>query len=295
MGPQLLRIVILCLFLSNYCLAQTVIDIPYGNSVTVDGQLGQMEWADADTLYIESGANDVKVLYKHDSTQLMVAYYGPLESANISFPEIMIDSENDKSDSWAMDDWWFHVSATDCENQGAPEDYSNCEGTRPNWTARPNMQPGGTATDTIEIAIPFSTLGSELQTGDTIGLSFQLANLRTGRKFWPQTASLNNPSTWATAIFQAEISTSAGYQHLPPLPFSIYPNPLTSQVLYVQFEDQIESGDLSVQIFDCNGRKVMHEPLNEAQIKLELDLPKGVYTLFCTDGIKAGIRQLIVQ
>lgn len=57
--------------------AQSHIQIPYGGLVQIDGKLASSEWADADTVAIQiAGNKTVYVLYKHDSLNLNVAFYG---------------------------------------------------------------------------------------------------------------------------------------------------------------------------------------------------------------------------
>src|SRR5688572_2663346 len=127
MKAKLLSTLVLVFFLRTYvCLAQTFI-IPEGTTPVMDGAVNSGEWSDADSVTINISASvECKVLFKHDCSNLYLAYLDNLESMAALFPEVLIDVNNSKSASWEADDWWFHVSATDCYYQGAYAVYSNC-------------------------------------------------------------------------------------------------------------------------------------------------------------------------
>jgi hypothetical protein len=224
-------LVIVLLIMNRTCLiAQTTICIPYGAPSVIDGNISIGEWSDADTVQITVSVNKkVTVKYKHDSLNLYLAYCKNLESA-LRFPEVVMDINNDKSTSWMADDWWFHVSATDCESNMTPNNYSNCLAVQPGWQAIPNMVSGPPYTDTIEIKIPFVKVGINLHTNDTIGLAFDVTNTSTIWNYWPLGSVINNPSTWANAVFCA---TTVG---LNDLNFNrhtkIFPNPFSSQTTF---------------------------------------------------------------
>src|SRR5687767_5395371 len=93
--------------------AQLIINVPYGAASTIDGTFSPGEWDDANMLVL-TASPQTKVLYKHDSSNFYIAFAGNLQSGN-KFPEILLDINNAKTSGWQDDDWWFHVSATDCE------------------------------------------------------------------------------------------------------------------------------------------------------------------------------------
>jgi len=175
--------------------------IPYGTPAVIDGSISNGEWSDADSVQIViNNLKKVTVKIKHDSTSLYLVYLNHLESS-MRFPEILLDINNDKSNGWQNDDWWFHVSATDCESTGMPGNYSNCLVVQQNWEAVPNMASGLPNTDTIEIKIPFIKTGIDLTVHDTIGIAFDVTNTVNAWNYWPAGANINTPSTWAQAVF----------------------------------------------------------------------------------------------
>ncbi len=94
--------------------------------VTIDGVLQQPEWKNAKKTTIGVNATDsVQVLYKHDNNAMYFAFTGKLESAMALFPEVLTDGENKGGANWVSGQWWFHVSATDCENNGGYGVYTN--------------------------------------------------------------------------------------------------------------------------------------------------------------------------
>lgn len=178
--------------------AQTSIFIPRGTSPVMDGKVDKLEWNDSDTVFIPitSDIDKVTVIYKRDSANFYFAFIGV---KNHKYPEILFDVKNDKGDQWKMDDWWFHLSFRDCEYQGEPDRYENCQDVRPNWVGVPNFSAEKNI-DSVEIKIPFKTLGLNVNAQtSTIGIAFQV--FADGKKSWPVSANIIKPSTWGTASF----------------------------------------------------------------------------------------------
>lgn len=253
------------------------LNIPCSLAPTLDGTIDSVEWARSDTAIISimNGNNTVDVLVQHDNVSLFIAFMGNLQST-IRFPEVLIDVNNDKSQSWAAEDAWFHVSATDCESFGLPSNYDSCQLVRPNWTAIPNMIAGGPTVDTIEIEIPFSTIG--IQTGDTIGLAFDVTNTATFWEYWPSGASINNPSTWGTAILSN--CDPIGRDEYENFPFSLFPNP-AKEFIHLEFRSKENpSSVFNVEIIDAIGRSVKQwksTSINENGKIYVGDLDSGAY------------------
>jgi hypothetical protein len=183
--------------------AQTPFCIPYGNASVIDGHITAGEWSDADSVEIIINASQkVMVKYKHDNANFYFVFLKNLESA-MRMPEVVMDINNSKSATWQSDDWWFHVSGTDCESNGSPNNYSNCQPVQPGWEGVPNMSSGPPYTDTVEIRISFTKVGLTLPTHSVIGLAFDVTNTFSAWNFWPSGANINSPATWATAILCA--------------------------------------------------------------------------------------------
>jgi len=178
----------------------SVLRIPRGTSVTIDGVLQSDEWIDAYklTLSVEQIV-DATVFVKHDGESVLAAFLYSFPGGEIDCPpEIFFDIDNDKSPEWQLDDWWFHVSASDCEARGTYDVYTDCAVNQPDWSAAPNAT--GLPLDTFEIAIPFSKIG--IGTESTVGIAFHVWYYPDGHGFWPPSAVSDSPSTWGTAVLE---------------------------------------------------------------------------------------------
>lgn len=161
---------------------QPIITFPNSTSPQIDGALLAEEWSDAATVDIRINTNEtVKVYYKASNDTLYFAFTGHLESGNVRFPEICLDTGNDKTDVWDTNDWWFHVSASDCDHHGAPGVYTNCAPQQEDWLGMPNITQGLPWTDTVEIAIPLTKLN--ISPEDTFGIAFNVTNTFNTWKF----------------------------------------------------------------------------------------------------------------
>lgn len=218
------------------------------NSITIDGVLQTQEWQHAAIAAIAVSSTDtVYVRYKHDNMAMHFAFTGRLESANALFPEVLMDGANVGGAHWVNGQWWFHVSATDCDNNGGYGVYNNCLATQPDWKGGPNFTPGMPITDTVEITIPFAKAGFNTATMDTMGIAFLVTNTATVFKLFPTAADRNQPATWAKATFS---KVPAGIVQIGAASdILMYPNPATEQ-LYV---DGVTIGS-TVNITDAAGR-----------------------------------------
>jgi hypothetical protein len=180
--------------------AGVAIAIPSGTAILADGIASDSEWADARRVDIEvAGGENVEAWIKHDHVNLPVMFrlHNP-DSSDVVFPEILIDANNDKSETWLADDWWFHVSGSDCESRGRANDFANCQIRQSDWIAEPNYvddTPGNV--ELIEVVIPLAKAG--LQPTRPFGLAF-CANGPPGiNSLWPDGAEVSHPSSWSTA------------------------------------------------------------------------------------------------
>lgn len=259
---------LLLTFLPGVVLGQSTLLIPYAATPVIDGSVAPGEWENAAAVEVPilNGSKKVAVRLMHDSARLHIAFWGPLESANIRFPEVLIDVEHNKSAAWLPDDWWFHVSASDCEHQGQYGIYDSCAAERPNWTARNNFSPGLPKTDTVEIQIPFALPGIDLQQTDSIGIAFVATNTASAWDMWPAGANRLSPATWGNAVF-GEAGVSGVVYAGEAL--RIFPNPVHDRLWVPAGSD--------AELFDLNGRRVLEQSNTD---RLELaQLPRGVYLL----------------
>jgi hypothetical protein len=244
-----------------------LLEIPFAERPAIDGVEDMNEWAGGVEVGIEiTPSAIIRVRAMHHQDTLYVSYTDNLESINFRFPEMVIDPQNLKGINWAPDQWWFHVSGADCENMGAPSVYDNCLTLQPDWQAVPNFSPGPPSTDFVEMAFPFSKLGIEVI--DTIGISFIATNTGNAWNYWPENASLTNPSTWATAIFGSG-PTNTGDVVKNHFSAGVHPNP-GSDTFYLS-TDGIEQ-ILQIEIISLDG-KMLH------QYKFRMEAGRQVYPL----------------
>lgn len=288
----------LALFTNNLC-GQELLHLPYGTTPTIDGTFAPNEWDDADSVHIDIIGNTkrVKVLFKHDSVHLHVAFLRNLESVNARYPEIMIDVNNAKSALWQADDWWFHVSATDCEYKGHHSNYDSCAIVRPNWTAAGNFAMGPPVTDTVEIQIPFQTIGLVPLLQSTFGLSFEVTNTFSAWDHWPRSAQLNLPYTWANATFDPPPTTSV-LERAKVSEFKLYPNPTVgSFTLDLKHSDLV--GGLELTVMNILGDVVHVENLTQTsegiKKQFDLDVPPGMYLVRLKSGSRERVQKLVVH
>jgi hypothetical protein len=140
--------------------------IPFGPPAAIDGEVSPDEWATANlvTFSFEDVFGDsvsARVWLMHDGGSLQAAYAFERTNEEIFLaPELFLDTDNDKNSTLRSDDWWFHVSGSDCAAAGRYDDYSTCT-----WNAdwetgpRPYEREEGKRLDTFEIRIPFPKLG----------------------------------------------------------------------------------------------------------------------------------------
>ena len=180
--------------------------VPYGKSVTIDGHISALEWVDTDSVAFAVGDSvNATVGLKHDGSSLLAVFvFERASDVGMCFPEIFLDANNDKGKGMLADDWWFHVSASNCEARGAFDDYSRCSRSA-DWDAARNYATGDDPApiDTIEVRIPFDKIG--MRVGKVFGLAFRVEyQVRVAgiwhptTSLWPFGATAGEPITWQT-------------------------------------------------------------------------------------------------
>ena len=131
-----LSLFFLLLIFSAKSINAQVVTIPYDtNTVTIDGTLNSTEWQHRLEVVIPNTSTDsVTVWCKHDMTALYYAFSGNLDAGpDFKFPEVLLDPQYARTANWQSGQWWFHVSAQDCEHDGAYGVYDSCAVTQPSW------------------------------------------------------------------------------------------------------------------------------------------------------------------
>jgi len=186
------------------CPSSSIMLIPKGVEVQIDGYIEPSEWQDADTVHIHiAGEIDATILFKHDGTNFLCAYmYSFLAGEDFYIPELFFDTDNNKSINWLTDDWWFHISATDCEAHGTYDVYDDCSVEQPDWQGVPNFETTSNPPkiDTFEVRIPFSKIN--ITPGDTIGIAFRILYFPQDYRYWPPEAVIENTSTWMEVLIE---------------------------------------------------------------------------------------------
>lgn len=232
-------------------MAQDELEVPYSYDVVIDGVMHPGEWESSGHVDIDLGSGKyTRVFFAHDLNTMFFAFAGHLESENALFPEVLIDALNNKSSSWDDDDWWFHVSATDCDAVGMPSTFNHCLLDHDDWDAEPNILNDAVITDTVEIGISLEKLGV-LAPINGFGIAFRTTNIITSTYYWPETAYLGDPSTWAT--FKLLSTTSVADQS--PEAFTIYPTHTKGTVC---FDDLQKFEFKKIEVVDYLGRVHMH-------------------------------------
>ncbi|HLP56959.1 MAG TPA: T9SS type A sorting domain-containing protein [Fluviicola sp.] len=251
-----------------------VIQINCSPPPQLDGIEAADEWFMATEVQVTSAGPVTTIACMHDSTNLYFLFRNNLESV-LHFPEILIDVNNSKETTWQPDDWWFHVGAEDCENQGASDEWGNCQEVQPDWVAVPNIVPGEPYTDTVEIAIPFSKIGYTIGSGDSIGITFDVMSAGGTWHMYPSDADKPNPSTWATAvIICSELNVAEKETDL----FRVYPNP-SSGVFTISMQSNAEPS--SLELVQTDGTIVWKSDyqVSGKTIRLPDELAKGNYLM----------------
>jgi Secretion system C-terminal sorting domain len=266
--------------------AQNTISIPFGDSVSIDGTMISDEWSDSDSLDITFlTTKSVRVYYKHDGQNFLACYKGNLESANVRFPEILFDIAFDRSSIFQSDDWWFHVSTTDCEYKGRYGHYINCELERPNWTARNNIIMGNPITDLVEISIPFTTLNININTVDTIGISFLITNTANAFHHWPNGAHRLYPITWGKAVFD-KVGLAVDYTKGNEQ-FYLWPNPSNDRV-FIKSNKNEEM--IYYSLIDVMGKEIVRNKYSENGIDIST-VPAGIYFINVNQGYYRLVKE----
>lgn len=102
-----------------------------------------------------------------------------------------------------------------------------------------------------------------------------------------------------TRLFLNEIQATSVRPEIPMLDFVVYPNPTTSHDIELQFTAD-EAGELSIKVFDLNGRllHIQKESIGIGAQNIYLgipSLPKGNYLIHVYDGERMGVKKWVIH
>jgi hypothetical protein len=270
------RIIILSIALALHisCNAQ-MINIPLGSKPVVDGNFSTGEWDDAAqaNIYVQTDWI-VTVFYKHSDTSLYFAFTDVKGVFGERYPDVLLDVQNNKSPGWTEDDWWLHVSYNDCESSGEYNLWSSCQPTQQGWSANnfPLAAPG-----TIEMEVTYQKIGLVSGTNDTIGIALEVSDTYTDYHYFPWTANIGNPSTWATALLSNVSSVEENLEKA--IRISVFPNPSRSHTTF-RFPNP-GNELLTLSVYDVCGQLIQNnENINRNEVKTDnANFAKGLYLI----------------
>ena len=161
---------------------------------SVDGILSPGEWANAVHAEIVVAEDwKVTVLAQHDDKNLYLAFTGLRHGPAERYPEVLLDPAGEKSLLWRSGQWWLHASHNLCDSNGKPNDYSNCQPSRPGWNATRFPTMNGIS----EISISVEKMGMTID--KPFGIAFDVTDTHTEWSMWPVAARLKIPMSWQPA------------------------------------------------------------------------------------------------
>lgn len=172
--------------------------VPLGTPIEPEGIIDPLEWSDATIVEVPVQDKTAVVLIKHDGTNLLLAYQPLASGGVITFPEVLIDSLNDKTEALGADDWWFlGYGEQECRAAGAFDEWDNCVDEDPTWTVTKPLT--GSPLDKVEMSIPLASIEINPDMRCNFGIAFGITNNNTLHALWPETTDRSRPVTWATA------------------------------------------------------------------------------------------------
>lgn len=192
---KLTLVIAIIMLLTPNVFSQPKKTIPIGTKIIIDGKAEKAEWKDANSVSIKIEKDwTVKIFFKQDSNNLYFRFSNlKKDEKNELYPEVLIDAKNSKSKIWEKNQWWFHTSYSNCEGNGVFNNYKSCKkGEKTGWNG--NNFPINIGGD-VEISVSKSLISAN--TGDTIGLAFDVTDTQKKWFVYPANAKLESPETWA--------------------------------------------------------------------------------------------------
>lgn len=165
----------------------------------IDGVLGE-EWKDA-TKFLIKGLTDpeTEVFVKYDAEYLYIAFQNLITNENMRYnPEVLINT-NINNTEWNENSFWFHSSYSNCWAVGGYYIWEDCSMNPAGWEA--NTLPFKNENNNIEFKISFSKLKMTPIKGEQLKVAFKLSNALEQKLYWPESATISDPSTWGVLKF----------------------------------------------------------------------------------------------
>jgi hypothetical protein len=286
-------------------IGMTVIDVPFGSVPRFEGSYEPGEWTDAhkNTFDLEDkikyhNVDTFWVKYNGDTLYLLVMT-PDFAGFDITDHSLMFDTKFDRTAEVQSDDFRFMVNykAEPLQFEG---DGNGWNGVMPDpW---PWTWGFSDATHLLTyFAVPFSLLGIEPGTPDSVGFTIMADGSRGIYGRWPAGSDSVSPVTWATMTSSAGWTGIAGTPETRLLPGKfavsrIYPNPSRGSV---EIEYQLpKTSDVTMQVHNIAGQLVGSicagvKPAGRHSIEWNgSGLPNGVYICRLQAGAFQATRKI---
>ena len=194
--------VLLLCGLTGLCHAQhdAVALVESDKAPTIDGVIDVVEWAKAIELTIHRAeGHNITVLVTYDAQNLYVAFQNLLTPDQVRLnTEVLVHTQMEDL-SWNAHSFWFHASYGNCAATGQYYYWEDCTNQPIGWMA--NTFPFQDGHDNIEFKISFSKLNISPTQGHQLKIAFKVSDPLEQHAYWPEQASIADPTTWGTVTF----------------------------------------------------------------------------------------------
>lgn len=166
----------------------------------IDGNLNESTWDAGLELEFRNSANTTfKATMTYDSEYLYIACQNLKDVDGIRHhAEVLINTDTPTS-SWNDSCHWYHSSYTSCTATGTYYNWENCIQQHLDWKV--NNFPFTEGNNHMEFKISFTRLGIKPQKGTKFQLAVKISDSGTIHHYWPENASIEDPSTWGVVSF----------------------------------------------------------------------------------------------
>lgn len=201
----MLRSILILLFLVQGSVygQQDILSIRPSNSApTIDGIVDLNEWDEAVTVELVRAEDwKIKVLATYDPEYLYIAFCNVQSSDKVNLnAEVLVQTVAGMPD-WDDNTYWFHASYGNCMAQGEYYNWEHCSNYPEGWKA--NTYPLNAGSPNFEFKIRFTTLQMRPPIpGTKLGIALKLSSPTEVKTYWPNDATIEDPGSWGTFIFE---------------------------------------------------------------------------------------------